>query len=68
MPKYLIDKRPRPTGEFEIHVEKCPRLPVVEDRLYLGEFTRCQDAIAIGKRYFRNVDGCAYCIPESHSR
>lgn len=68
MAKYYVNKQAQPTGEHEVHKEDCTYLPTEENRLYLGSFDNCHDAIKKAKEYYDNVDGCYYCSEECHTR
>jgi hypothetical protein len=58
----------QPTGEHEIHVEGCYRLPDLKNRKSLGYFSNCKDALKKAKEYYENVDGCYYCCPDCHKK
>ena len=65
---YLLDKIHQPNGEFEVHEASCPRAPPdAENRLHLGDFPHCRDALAVARKYFHNVNGCRHCSPECRS-
>lgn len=55
-----------PNYNHEVHKSTCPFMPSVQNRIYLGYFASCSDAIKAAKRYYNNVDGCAVCCPECH--
>ena len=68
MDSYYVNKNAQPTGEHEVHEESCSDLPEAKNRIHLGYFSTCRDAvIAAGGRYL-NVDGCKRCIPDCHTR
>ncbi len=68
MKKYYVNKNAQSTGEHEVHCENCSYLPDSNNRLYLGYFNDCKDAIKEAKKYYINVDGCYYCCPSCHKR
>ena len=68
MAAYLVNKIPQPTGEHEVHKIICDHLPEYYNRQNLGEFNSCQEAVQAARRYYSNVDGCAYCCPACHKR
>jgi len=70
MPRFCVNKNAQPTGEHEVHNldAGCSYLPLPHNQLYLGEFSSCVGAVAAAKRHYTNVDGCAYCAPECHTR
>ncbi|MDK2980223.1 MAG: hypothetical protein PWQ55_570 [Chloroflexota bacterium] len=66
MDAYYVNINAQSTGEHEVHKEGCdyfPRLPK-----FLGNFSNCQDAVKEAMKYYADVDGCAYCIPDCHTR
>lgn len=66
--RYYVNKVAQVTGEHEVHRATCSWLPNTENRLYLGEFATSYEAIREARKYYLNVDGCAFCCPESHTR
>jgi len=66
--RYYVNKNPQPTGEHEVHAEGCDYLPRSENRIYLGNFVDCADAVRAAREIYRNVDGCYYCIRDCHTR
>jgi len=65
---YYVNKIAQPTGEHEVHTSTCSYLPSHENRMYLGTFSNCHDAIREAKKYYNNVDGCYWCSRECHRR
>jgi hypothetical protein len=68
---YYVNRNPQHTDarEHEVHRVGCPGLvPAEENRLYLGMFSNCADAIREARKHFEAVDGCANCVPECHTR
>ena len=66
MDAYYVNTNAQSTGEHEVHKEGCNYFPHLPK--YLGNFSNCQDAVEEAMKYYANVDGCAYCIPECHTR
>ncbi len=66
--KYYVNKQRQITGEHEVHTEDCTFLPAEENRIYIGKFSHCRDALKAAREHFDNVDGCYYCSNECHSR
>ena len=54
-------------GDNEVHKEGCSHMPNSENQKYLGEFTKCQDAVAAAKQIDSDADGCFYCCKECHT-
>ena len=68
MPTYYVNKNAQPTGEHEVHTSTCFRLPELENRINLGVFSNCREAIREAKKHFSNVDGCYFCSNECHTK
>lgn len=72
MSYYYINKNPQPypeAGEHEIHKDdNCPKPPLPENRIELGNFSNCEAAMIEAKRRFPGwkIDGCKYCNEECH--
>lgn len=67
MKKYYVNKKAQSNGDHEVHNETCYRLPDVANRLYLGEFSSCAEAVAAAKRHYSKADGCYYYSPTCHT-
>lgn len=65
---YYVNKNAQPTGEHEVHNSSCSYLPDENNRIYLGNFTNCKDAVREAKKHYANVDGCYYCSRECHTK
>jgi hypothetical protein len=68
MAMYYVNKNPQSSGEHEVHTGECYWLPNPENRLYLGSFSNCWDAIEDAKKHYSNVDGCKHCCEPCHTR
>lgn len=68
MTNYVININSQTNGEHEVHKITCNKLPNPANRLYLGDFPTCYDAIREAKKYDPDADGCYYCSPECHTR
>lgn len=66
MNHYYVNAIPEFTGTHEVHEEDCPHLPGVSDRVYLGFFANCGDALREAKKEYDRVDGCRICSPACH--
>jgi hypothetical protein len=68
MAKYYVNKNAQSnTGDHEVHVSTCSFLPDTENRLYLGDFSRCRDAVIEAKKTYKQSNGCYYCSNECHT-
>ena len=66
--KYYVNKNAQPNGDHEVHTSSCYFLPSIENRIYLGEFTNCKDAVKKAKEYYSQVDGCYFCSNSCHKK
>ena len=66
MAKYYVNKNGQANGDHEVHKLGCTWIPNVENRIYLGEFDNCKDAVKEAKKYYTKVNGCYYCSKECH--
>lgn len=69
--RYIVNKNTDQHGLHEVHKENyCNHLPNPENRVYLGMFDNCQEALASARRTYPNdrFDGCAHCCPACHTR
>ena len=67
MASYYVNKNAQSNGDHEVHKSSCSFLPNVENRIYLGEFSYCKDAVKKAKDYYSKVNGCYYCSSECHT-
>lgn len=61
--RYYVNLNEQPNGDHEVHEAPCSRLPLPENRLFVGDFSRCAPAVAAAKQYFTTANGCAHCSP-----
>ncbi|MEQ9246269.1 MAG: hypothetical protein RLO21_09810 [Nitratireductor sp.] len=76
MAKYILNqnKQDSQSGQnHELHNESpgaCSHLPARENRLEVGNFSNCHDAMAEAKRKYpsmaADIDGCYYCCSACH--
>ena len=68
MPNYCVNDNAQPTGEHEVHdtAKYCPHRPTTCRNL--GRHENCRDAVQAARAIYNNVDGCAFCTPECHTR
>lgn len=67
MSKYYVNTNSQPNGDHEVHTEGCSRLPLPQNRKYLGEFTSCEPAVREAKKTYPTADGCFYCCRPCHN-
>jgi hypothetical protein len=64
---YYVSKLEQSNGNHEVHVPRCTYFPDPEERVYLGTFTRCDDAVEAAKKMFTNSRGCSCCCNSAES-
>jgi len=64
---YYVNKNPDPNGDHEVHTSDCRYMPREENRIYLGTFDKCRDAVQAAKKHYPKAHGCSYCIKECHT-
>ncbi|WP_188465263.1 hypothetical protein [Bizionia arctica] len=67
MANYYVNKNSQSNGDHEVHRMGCSYMPLIENRIYLGDFDNCVVAIKEAKRYYSLVNGCYYCSKECHT-
>ena len=68
MKKYYVNKKVQPNGDHEVHTSDCEYLPNPENRIYLGEFSNCEDAVKEAKKHYTQSNGCYYCSNGCHTK
>ena len=70
MPRFCVNKNAQSTGEHEVHNldANCSYLPEAQNQHSLGTHATCQPAVTDARTVYPNVDGCAYCAPDCHTR
>ena len=61
MTRYYVNKNAQANGDHEVHESGCSYLPAAENRIYLGDFSNCRDAVAEARRHYRQSNGCYHC-------
>ena len=64
---YYVNKNAQSNWDHEVHNSSCSRLPDSANRLYLGIFSSCKDALKEAKKHYNDVDWCYYCCNECHT-
>ena len=67
MAKYYVNKNEQTNGDHEVHVESCNRLPDVDNRKYLGDYSSCGPAVIEAKKTYPQSNGCYYCSNDCHT-
>jgi hypothetical protein len=58
---YYLDEPAIADGARELHTEYCIRLPLVQNRFFLGEFESGADALATARTAYPNVIDRWFC-------
>ena len=66
MYNYYMNKNSQSNDDNEVHKEGCAYMPNIENRLHLGAFTNCQDAVNEALRHDSDADGCYWCSRDCH--
>lgn len=64
---YYVSKIRQANGDHEIHTSTCTFFPDASNRIYLGDFTSCQEAVRAAKNHYNQVNGCYYCSNACHT-
>lgn len=64
--EYYVNKQAQDNGDHEVHKSDCSYMPDYDNRLYLGSFNNCHDAVQEAKKYYAQSNGCYYCTPEGN--
>lgn len=66
--KYYVNRFANTEGQHEVHTFSCDLLPEPSNRLYLGEFTTCEQSLISARIRIapRPVNGCKKCIPDCY--
>jgi len=67
MASYYVNKNPQTNGDHEVHQQNCSFIPSLSNRLYLGEFYNCTDAVTESRKHFTQTNGCYYCSKACHT-
>ena len=75
MAKYCLNSNAQSdSGDYEVHQTSpspCSYLPVITNRIDLGEHSTCQSAVLDAKKrypgYAKKIDGCYYCSNACHN-
>lgn len=68
MPNYCVNTNEQSNGDHEVHDLASPIgcLPAVVNRRDLGYHSSCSGAVAVARRIYTQVDGCAHCASACH--
>lgn len=61
---YCVDTDAEQNGEHVVHRIKCQCIPM--DKIELGPFPTCYDAVQAARKHYRKTNGCQYCCKECY--
>jgi len=67
MAAYYVNKNAQVNGDHEVHKSGCSYMPSIENRMYLGDFSNCHDAVREAKKTYPQSNGCYYCSYACHT-
>lgn len=67
MYNYYVNDNEQNNGDHEVHRNGCSYLPLIVSKTYLGMFVNAVPAVQAARKYYVQVNGCAYCSPEANT-
>lgn len=67
MPKYYVNRKEQDNLDHEVHTTGCQWIPEPHNRLYLGDFASCHEAVREAKKNYPQSNGCYYCSNPCHT-
>lgn len=67
MDQYYVNKNAQTNGDHEVHKSTCLNLPLIENRINLGNHSSCTSAVIEAKKHFSKVNGCYHCSNPCHT-
>jgi len=67
MPNYYVNKNAQTNGDHEVHTKDCIFIPSEANRISLGSFTTCTEAVKEAKKTYSKSNGCYHCSPFCHT-
>ena len=65
---YYVNKNAQSNGDNEVHGNPCDWMPLPANRIYLGSFDKCEDAVTAAKKlYPKTANGCIHCSKACHT-
>lgn len=69
MAEYFVNKNAQTNGQHQVHRDTCSRLPRESNREPLGFHRACRSAVIAARVMgYGDVNGCAWCARECHTR
>ena len=67
MANYYVNTNEQSNGDHEVHTDGCTYPPDHSNRLQLGWFSNCRDAVTEAKKTYRQSNGCYWCCNACHT-
>ena len=70
MKNYFLNKNAQSNGDHEVHTEDCSYIPDPGNRIFLGTFESCHEAVKEAMRkypQYTRINGCYYCSITCHT-
>jgi hypothetical protein len=67
MAYYYVNQNEQSNGDHEVHEGGCYWLPGEGNRIYVGWFASCTDAVKAAKQHYRQSNGCYHCSRACHT-
>jgi hypothetical protein len=64
---YYVNSNAQSNGDHEVHHDACSYMPDAVNRLYLGLFSTCAEAVREAKKTYSRANGY-YCSPACHTQ
>ena len=68
MANYYVNRNVQLNGDHEVHTHLCTYLPAEANRIYLGTFNTCHDAVREARKHYAQVNGCYWCATACHTQ
>ena len=66
MAKYYLNRSAQPNGDHEVHKDGCVHMP--DNKIYLGDFGDCREAVQQAKKNYAQINGCIHCSNTCHTQ
>lgn len=67
MALYYVNRNAQANGDHEVHKDGCSFMPDAANKIFLGNFLNCRDAVREAKKHYSQSNGCYYCALECHT-
>ena len=67
MARYYVNKNSQQNGDHEVHTTGCSFMPEEKNRIYLGDFSGCRQAVVKARAHYAKSNGCYYCSNSCHT-